>query len=174
MDLDQEEECSDEETWYYPYIPETTESHDRVVSQQNSQNVQKPPLRVSAEEFYPTTTTPNLEQEQNYATVVGKQIWPTDMVGLDTAELPPLSQDLPVSQDMQMKNDVDGEDSTPVRRSTRQAKPKEIFTYDTLGQPRYRPSQIHTVQTPTLVATPMTYQVGNLAPWWQQVPIWVA
>ena len=174
MDLNQEKEGSDDERWYYSYVPETTESHDHVVPQQNSQNVQKPPLRISAPEFYPTTTTPNLEQEQNDGTVVGDQVWASDMVELDTAELHPLSQDLPVSQDMLRENDVDGEDSTPVRRSTRQTKSKEIFTYDTLGQPTYRPSQVHTVQTPTMLATPMTYQVVNIAPWWQQVPIWVS
>lgn len=55
-----------------------------------------------------------------------------DIVGFGPEELPPSSHKLPVRQNEQCES-VDEEEQDTLLRSNRQAKPKEILTFDILG-----------------------------------------
>lgn len=94
-----------------------------------------------------------------------------DIVGFGPEELPPLSQELPVRQNEQCES-VDEEEQETLRRSNRQAKPKEILTYDILDQLNYRQSHLNAVRPYMIPRSPVTYQVVNAVPWWQPISIW--
>lgn len=56
VSVDQEEESSEDERWYYPYLPVTPGNHDHVELLQRSQTEKRSQLRLIAREFYPSAT----------------------------------------------------------------------------------------------------------------------
>lgn len=126
--MDQEEESSDEEQWYYPYLPVTEGNHDHDKLPQKSHTEKRSLLRPIAREFYPSAT-PLLEPVaiQEDRTEGEEQVLEEeDIVGFGPEELPQSSQELPERQNEQCES-VDEEEQETLRRSNRQAKPKEIL-----------------------------------------------
>ncbi len=170
---DQEEGNSYEEKWYYPYLSLTIDNQNNVDLPQKSQTEKRSQLRPVAREFCPTAT-PLLEPvtTQDGKTEGGEQVLEEeDIVGLCPEEMLPSTQELRVTQNEQCEI-VDEKEQETVRRSNRQAQPKERLTYDILGQPTYSLSHLNAVQTYMIPRTPMTYQVVNAFPWWQPMPTW--
>lgn len=171
QNVDQEEQCSDEDEWYYPYLPASTVNHDHVEFPK-SQTKKTHQLRAIANEFHPSSTTvlqPLTIQEDR--TECEDQVVEDDTPVFGLEQLPLLSQELLARQNEQCK-DVDGEEQETVRRSNKEAKPKEILTYDILGQPTYRQSHSNIVHAYMVPGSPVTYQVVNAVPWWQTIPVW--
>lgn len=171
--VDQEEEGSEDEQWYYPYFPVTAGNYDHFELLQRSQTEKRSQLRPIAREFYPSATplSEPVTRQDDQAEGEEQVLEEEDIVGYGPEELPPSSRELPVRQNEQCESADEGDQET-LRRSNRQAKPKGILTYDILGQPTYRQSHLNAVQPYMIPRSPMTYQVFNAVPWWQPIPIW--
>lgn len=171
--VDQEEEGSEDEQWYYPYLPVTAGNHDHVELLQRSQTEKRSQLRPIAREFYPSATplSEPVTRQDDQAEGEEQVLEEEDIVEYGPEKLLPSSRELPVRQNEQCESADEGDQET-LRRSNRQAKPKGILTYDILGQPTYRQSHLNAVQPYMIPRSPMTYQVFNAVPWWQPIPIW--
>lgn len=159
MGMDQDEECSNE-LWYLP-VPTVPIPHLNKIPDWKYTSTKSFP-----KEFHPAITLEQVHKQEKW-TEADYQIQKEEMVRLEP-ELPLPSQALPVRQETQLEN-MDKESN---RKSNRQKRPKEMFTYDRLGQPTYRQSQINIAQIHMIQGSPVTCQVVNAVPWWQSLPIW--
>lgn len=165
-------ESSEEEPWCYPYtqIP---------VSQSNLRP--RTPIaegttgsRARAEDVYPVTTT---MAEYGHSEVQGGEDEDLDVESTpnedESAEIEqPLQTGVGQAEGQGNESDYSDreEEQQGLRRSNRTVRPREILTYDTLGEPSFTQSQVNPVQA---YLVPLTYPVANQFPYWHVIPTWL-
>lgn len=127
-DLDEDEDIS----YTYQYIPVF---QPKSITPQRTQSEQPITLRATAQEFHPTADN----QEEVHR--------PDEEADVEAMQEPPAVLDLPP---VEHQYDDDDEEQVLVRRSGRTTKPKEMFTYSSLGQPSYQSWKANSVtRSPT-------------------------
>lgn len=164
-------ESSEEEQWCYPYT--------QVPLSQSNLRPRTPIAEgttrssAMAGDFYPVTTTEaeleHSEVQEGEDQALDVESIPNEDEGVETEE-PWQSGEMAEGQGNESDYSDKEEEQQVLRKSSHVIRPREILTYDTLGEPSFTQNQVNPVQA---YLVPLTYPVANQSPYWQVIPTWI-
>lgn len=166
-------ESSEEEQWFYPYTQVPLNQSNLRPRTPLAEGTTGP--SAMTEDSHPVTasepeyTHNDVQEAENQALDVENTA--NEDQGLETEE-PLQSGETADGQENDSDYSDKEEEQQALRRSSRTVRPKEILTYDTLGEPSFRQSQVNPVQAYLVPGNLVTYPVVNQFPYWQIIPTW--